>query len=128
MVSDGGKLRRPRRADIDVHIFHYGWVRPPAIMRRKQLHLESLYDQGASLAGATAAAQGDIYGHRGNLRPFRGTHPAVMRGRIAAHDWSFDPGLEQQTPEWLRRGPVYAHWLLQEAVKRIRRLSQRKRE
>lgn len=106
MVSSGDRLRKPRRADIGVHVFHYGWVRPPEVMRRKQLHFESLYDQGASLAGTTATARGDIYGHRGNLRPFRDTHPAVMKRRIAAQSWSFDPGFEQQAPDWFRRGRV----------------------
>lgn len=116
MHVDGRRRRRLRRADIDAHVYHYGWARPPDVMRMKQRHLESLYGEGRS-----ASERDDIYAMRGNLRPFRGTHPAVMRARVAAQDWSFDPRFEEQLPEWLRRGRAYTWWILSEAARRLRR-------
>lgn len=113
---DGDRTRRLRRADIGAHVYHYGWARPPEVMRRKQRNLQSFY-------GFAPRDDDDIFAARGNLRLFRGTHPAVMRARVAAQDWSFDPRLEEQPPEWLRRGMGYARFILDRLRQRARRLA-----
>jgi hypothetical protein len=84
-------------------MFHYGWVRPPRHMTRKAFAFSMLH------AGPEAAARQwpDLqrpfdYGKlRGRTR-FRGTHPAVMRARIAAMDWKIQPGTRLQRHDRLR--------------------------
>ena len=49
----------------------------------------------------------DVYRERGNLRFFRGTHPAVMRDVMASQQWHFDHGIGNQPPDWLRHACVW---------------------
>jgi glycosyltransferase involved in cell wall biosynthesis len=66
-------------------IFHYGWVRPQEVMKSKTAFMDTLYHQGAN-AGDAKPATGDNYLYKRivGLRPFKGSHPAVMRDRVAA--------------------------------------------
>ena len=100
-----------RHADIDAHIYHYGWARPPEVMRAKRTTFERLYHEDDDLP----VIPEDIYYERGNLRYFRGTHPAAMRETIAGQHWDFDHGIERQTPDWLRHGLVWSDLYLHRA-------------
>jgi len=64
------------------------------------------------------AEQMRAYDDLGNLVPFNGTHPAVMRERVEACDWSFHPRLEDQPPTWVRRIKIFMDPL----TKRIKKL------
>jgi hypothetical protein len=84
-------------------IFHYGWVRPPRQMTRKAHAFATLH------AGAAAADVqfGDLdrefdFGELHGRARFSGTHPAVMRARIAAKDWEVRPGRRRQRHDTLR--------------------------
>lgn len=78
---------------VDADIYHYGWVRPPVLMIQKQIALSSLYHENdwvqAQYPDSGAAFD---YGSLKTCRPFRESHPAVMSERIAAMDWTVDPG------------------------------------
>ena len=101
-------------------IYHYGWVQPPAGILGKQANQAALYENPkfAPPPGQSEARQ--IYG----LRPFRGTHPAVMHERIRAQDWTFRPRLDLR--QWNRRDYKFLVSDLLEAVIRYR-LGERKR-
>jgi len=86
-----------RYADVDADIYHYGWARPPEVMRIKRENFERLYHEDDALP----AIPEDIYHERGNLRYFRGTHPAVMRETIANQHWAYDHGIERQHPIYI---------------------------
>jgi len=103
--------RRLQRANSRARVFHYGWVRPPEVMARKQVNLMRLVD-GPSVAEPAEAGRlaARIYDGRGHLRHFRGKHPAVMGERIGRCNWSFDPRIEEQPPDWLRLARVYLQW------------------
>lgn len=122
-VVANGRPRRPRRFDSPLHVYHYGWVRPPAVMREKTRNFERLYadDEWIRRHGVDAAHAADVYHALGHLRRFEGTHPAVMRARIAAHDWPFDPRLDEQPPAWRRRSLNYLRWSLSRFADRVRR-------
>jgi hypothetical protein len=121
MVAENGTLRRPRRLDSRLHIYHYGRVRPPQVMLAKMRNFERLYHDDAWIHRHGVDAVGaDVYGRLGHLRRFESTHPAVMRHHIAARDWSFDPQLDRQQPAWRRRSLNYVHWALSRAVARLR--------
>ena len=104
-LEDGGSLRRLIRADSGARVYHYGWVRPPAVMFQKQQNVVRLYE-----AESTAAAIPEMariseerpYAMLGHLREFKGSHPAPMRGLAATQDWSFEARLESQPPRWRR--------------------------
>lgn len=122
-VREGSRWRRPRRRDINTHVFHYGRVRPPAQMIAKQRGLERFYHSEAWLADHGTPADLDpslIYADGRNLVVFRGSHPRVMHARIAAQDWpSTLPA--RMGPEWWRRARAYSDWVLHWLVQNLRR-------
>src|SRR6185295_16890823 len=75
MVVRDGVVRRPRRVDTDLHVYHYGWVRPPQVMREKTRRFEALYydDEWVRRHGVDATSPGEIYDRLGHLRRFEGT-------------------------------------------------------
>lgn len=85
--ADGSKLRVIRSG---ARMFHYGWVRTPEAMREKTEFMDSLYGSDT----------GENYRYKRiwGLRRFGDTHPAVMRERISAKNWSWD--LERSPLEW----------------------------
>ena len=86
---DGGKLRVVRSG---VRVFHYGWVRPPRIMRKKSKALDTLHHgkKWADERYPDPEAPFD-YGPLDHLAHFTGTHPAVMAERIRNQDWELPP-------------------------------------
>jgi hypothetical protein len=75
-------------------IYHYGWVKPPEGMGRKNKHMFRWW-------------HGDKYDNAFNdftyktgygLRYFKGTHPAVMRDLVASQNWEFN--LKKGISDW----------------------------
>ncbi len=84
-------------------VFHYGWVRPPLVMKRKQIALDRLHHDPGWVErrhGEEISVPFD-YGPLDHLRAFRGSHPAVMRDWIAAKDWSAE--------DYRREGTAHEH-------------------
>ncbi len=79
--------RKMKVAEIDVPIYHYGWVRPPELMTKKR-NLQ--HDMHHGKEGGEAYYTQDLfqYGPLGRLDRFRGTHPAVMKGWLAKFNWA----------------------------------------
>ena len=104
-VKEGEHLRRLIRADAGAHVFHYGWARPPAVMVEKRQHVEGFYHGDSPPPDLPAVERIEPtrpYRHLGDLRQFTGSHPALMAGLVAAQDWTFDAGIENQPPRWVR--------------------------
>lgn len=93
---DGSKLRA-RLAGA--RIFHYGWVRNPDSMRDKTFFMDSLY-HGEDSRAHTQSTQGYAYKKFWGLKPFRNSHPQVMRDRIETKGWRWD----------LSRSPFVLKW------------------
>ncbi len=74
----------------DARIHHYGWVRPPLQMSNKARALATFHI-GADAAAKEHPPGAYDYGRLFGRVPFRGTHPAVMRDRIAECDWQVRP-------------------------------------
>lgn len=76
--ADGRKLNA---ALSKAKVYHYGWVRPQEVMRAKTGFMDTLYHPGAT---AEKPATGDNYQYKRivGLKPFEGTHPAVMQERV----------------------------------------------
>jgi hypothetical protein len=73
----------------DACVYHYGWVKPPARQQEKQKYFNKLWHSDAWMkAHVTGAGEFD-YSRIDSLSLFTGTHPAVMKARIAGKNWSF---------------------------------------
>jgi glycosyltransferase involved in cell wall biosynthesis len=105
-VRDAQSFRYPDQTRLTVapahaRIFHYGWVRHP---RRMQSKVREFWSHRASpdeVEALYGRAETFDYGPLGRLARYEGTHPGVMRERIAAMDWADSlrevdpPGLER---------------------------------
>lgn len=75
---------------IDAYIYHYGWVREPSAMQRKQAAFSSLYHNDEWIDQHIAKAAEFDYTNIDSLELFTETHPQVMQARIARKNWKFD--------------------------------------
>lgn len=75
-------------AKLDAYIYHYGWVRPPKLMRKKNIALDTIHkgEKGASEIHGNLPEEFD-YGNMLKIPVFRGTHPSVMKSWIEKFDW-----------------------------------------
>ena len=81
---------------IDAYIYHYGWVREPAAMQRKQRAFSALYHNNEWVEQHMAKASEFDYSNIDALEGFTETHPKVMLQRIAQKNWKFDHDLSKK--------------------------------
>ena len=85
--------RKVRVVKIDADIYHYGWVRPPKVMKEKQIAFQSLRHDEAWLQKTFANTPEEFdYGDPKYLATFEETHPEVMTERIKELNWDFSKG------------------------------------
>ncbi len=74
--------------ELDVPVYHYGWVRPPEIMQSKRKEQVSMH-HGKEKAQIAYESKPEIfeYGPLGKLSIFDDAHPAVMEGFISKLNW-----------------------------------------
>jgi hypothetical protein len=77
---------KPTVAPSGGRIFHYGWVKPPKMMGQKSQLLNRWW-HGHKRDGEFENFQ---YDRQYGLKPFKGSHPAVMQALVAKQDWKFD--------------------------------------
>ena len=75
---------------IDAYMYHYGWVKDPAAMQRKQESFNKFWHPDEWLEKHVAKAEEFDYSGIDALKLFNGTHPAVMLDRISRKNWQFD--------------------------------------
>jgi len=87
-MDDGRKLKvKP----VDAYVYHYGWVKPPEAMQRKQESFQKLWHSDQWVEDNVPKVTSFEYEkHVRNLKRFEGSHPQVMQERIAAKNWQFD--------------------------------------
>lgn len=68
---------------LDARIFHYGWVRPPLLMKKKNNTAVASYSGHIDSRGD----QSFDYGRIDHCKVFSGTHPAVMKDKIKTLYW-----------------------------------------
>jgi hypothetical protein len=82
--KDGRKLSV---VPVDANIYHYGWVRPPAVMQQKCNVVKQYY------SGETADQEVYDFDYEqsfDSLKRFEGSHPQVMTQRIEAKNWQIN--------------------------------------
>ena len=76
-------------------MYHYGWVRDPRAMQRKQQAFGHLYHDDKWIEENLANAGEFDYSRIDSLERFQGTHPNVMQDRIKHLNWEFDHDLSK---------------------------------
>lgn len=76
-------------ARVNADIYHYGWVRPPHIMRAKSRVFTRIHHGEKRVAELEKKKHFDFdYGDLSKLRIFSEVHPEVMHDRISSFDWA----------------------------------------
>jgi len=73
---------------IDAFIYHYGWVRPPEIIKNKIRNFHSFYHSDSELEGEKFRSENFDYSEIDSVRKFEGTHPAVMEDLVTNLNWN----------------------------------------
>ena len=97
-------------APAKARVFHYGWVKDPQAMQRKQESFHKLWHDDAWLEkNIKVAAAFDYEDHIHELARFEGTHPQWIAPRIAARNWTFQMDitrrkrtLKNRVKNWLK--------------------------
>jgi hypothetical protein len=86
-----GENQKLNVASIDAYIYHYGWVKDPRAMQRKQQNFNKYWHDDQWIEQHVAKA--DTFQYEANMKEvkkFSGTHPEIMKKRIQALNWKFD--------------------------------------
>ena len=76
---------------LDAWIYHYGWVKHPSIMQRKQSDFNKLWHSDEWVEKKIEGTSSFNYQkHITKLELFKGTHPSVMQGYVNKKNWKFD--------------------------------------
>jgi glycosyltransferase involved in cell wall biosynthesis len=83
-------------ASANARVFHYGWVKDPRAMQRKQEHFHKLWHDDAWLEKNIKVAEAfDYEDHIHELARFEGTHPQWIAERLSERNWNFDVDISQ---------------------------------
>ena len=85
-----GNNRKLNVKPVEAFMYHYGWVKDPLAMQRKQENFHKLWHPDNWLEKNVVKAEEFDYSGIDALTLFHGTHPAVMLDRIQRKNWKFD--------------------------------------
>ena len=74
-------------AKVDADGYHYGWVRPPSLMKKKMKALDTIHKGEEGAQKKETMYRNFDYGPLNQLQKFDETHPEVMKDWIAKFDW-----------------------------------------
>lgn len=76
---------------IDAYVYHYGWVKDPKAMQRKQENFHKYWHDDKWLEENVLKAEAfDYEKHINELKKFESNHPEIMQKRIENLNWKFD--------------------------------------
>ncbi len=99
--------KKLRVKPVNAFIYHYGWVKPPEIMQRKQEEFPKLWHDDQWVNKNVVKAKTFDYSGIDALKKFEGTHPAVMIPRIQQKNWQFDYDLSFNRLSLKNRGKIW---------------------
>lgn len=104
-----GQNEKLRVKLIDAEIYHYGWVKHPQAMQKKQETFQKLWHDDQWISQNIAPGEAFDYSEIDALRLFDSTHPQAMLARIAQKNWVFDydisknnMALKEKLKKWIR--------------------------
>ncbi|MHA4843158.1 glycosyltransferase family protein [Flavitalea antarctica] len=77
-------------------IYHYGWVKSPKQMREKQKNVIQYWEDQEATKKRLLATDIFDYNEFDSLQRFAGTHPRVMKKRIAEKNWEIDMDISKK--------------------------------
>ncbi len=98
LIKEG--TRKLNVAKIDVHIYHYGWVRPPKLMGKKITKFINCYRETNEVISHIE------YGPLGKIPLFAGNHPNVMADKIASFNWEAELNYSKKRK---KHEPIHKH-------------------
>lgn len=81
---------------IEAWVYHYGWVKSPKQMNDKQRSALNYWQERKDLAERLEASEIFDYDDYDSLSKFTGTHPAVMKERVAGMNWNLELDLTRK--------------------------------
>lgn len=97
-----GANEKLRVARVNARMHHYGWVKEPEAMQRKQENFHKMWHDDRWINEHVVDADAYDYGRDvSQLALFDGTHPIVMRPRVQRQNWTFDTdiSIDRRTPK-----------------------------
>ncbi|MBK9985161.1 MAG: glycosyltransferase family 2 protein [Saprospiraceae bacterium] len=83
---------------LDAYVYHYGWVREPGAMQRKEENFHKYWHDDAWVEQKVIKADRfDYENHVSELKPFLFDQPGVMKKRIASKNWKFEFDISRNT-------------------------------
>ncbi len=83
-------------AKVDASIYHYGWVKSPAQMRKKLKESSVYWNDDTAMEKIKLSPEDYDFTGFDSLEKFTGTHPRVMVDRIQKKNWVIDVDLSQK--------------------------------
>jgi glycosyltransferase involved in cell wall biosynthesis len=80
--------RKLKVKPVEVFVYHYGYVRPPAIMKEKMKDFSGLYHSDDSLKKEIQRISNFKYEEVDAVTEFKGSHPSIMKNRIEGMVWN----------------------------------------
>jgi len=84
---DGRKLNVKK---ANARMFHYGWVKNPAVQLEKLKQARKLWHSDEFIEKEYQNMQAFDFNQVDSLKVYQGHHPQIMEGRIKAQDWEFN--------------------------------------
>lgn len=98
---------------IDAYIYHYGWVRSPITMQQKFYDFSKLWAGGNEKETEDDKKRRDQafdYTRIDSVTEFKGTHPLVMKKKIAGENWTVDMNLKRKNFKNIKHRILYFLW------------------
>ena len=77
--------------DVEAWVYHYGWVKDPKSMQKKQLNFNKYWHDDQWIKEKIApVTEYEYEKHVSVLKKFKESHPEVMKKRIKRINWEFD--------------------------------------
>lgn len=73
---------------IDACVYHYGWVKPPEVLKSKVKNFLSLYNSGDQLEQKAHEFENFDYSQVGSVALFNGSHPEYIEDLIHNLNWT----------------------------------------
>lgn len=102
---------------IDAYIYHYGWVKSPAQMKKKMKEVVKYWTEESEGLQEFLKSE-DFYSYQDyeSLQRFTGTHPAVLHKRIEEKNW--DINLDVKRKRFTLKNKLL-YWLEKKTGKRL---------
>lgn len=75
---------------IDAYVYHYGWVKSPEQMMKKQKEVGKFWNNDEGMKAFDAIPDFFDYSQFDSLEKFNGTHPIVIQERIKRLNWKVE--------------------------------------